>query len=95
VKKDVNPRWLPRNGCDGRLIAKILILNGNQGKFCCFSMFHYNSAPNSPELSLFKIFAINLPSQPFLGCHLVVHIFCHDGLPGGPHTFFTAGPFWG
>ena len=25
VKKDVNPRWRPRNGCDGRLMVKILI----------------------------------------------------------------------
>jgi len=26
VKKDVNPKWRPRNGCDGRLKAKILIM---------------------------------------------------------------------
>jgi len=25
-KKLGNPRWWPRNGCDGRLMAKILIM---------------------------------------------------------------------
>jgi len=34
VKKDVNPRWQPRNGCDGRFIAKILITT-IQANLCC------------------------------------------------------------
>jgi len=34
VKKMWNPRWQPRNGCDGRLIGKIL-LTTIQANFCC------------------------------------------------------------
>ena len=29
VKKDVNPRWRPRNGCDGRLMVKFLTIQVN------------------------------------------------------------------
>jgi len=36
------------------------------------------------------IFAINLPSQPFLGCHLGFHIL----FSWGPHTFLQLGCFW-
>jgi len=38
---------------------------------------------------IIKIFAINLPSQPFLGRHLGLHIFFHDGLLGGAHLFYS------
>ena len=41
----------------------------------------------------YKIFAINLPSQPFLGRHLGFYIFS-QWPSWGPHTFFTAGLFW-
>jgi len=73
VKKDVNPRWRPRNGCGGRLMAKILIMT-----------IQVNLVPNHSETwrrqhkfawIVIKIFAINLPSQPFLGRHLGFHIF--------------------
>jgi len=48
---------------------------------------------NSPELSLLKIFAISLPSQPFLCRLLGFHIFFHYGLFGAA-PFFTARLFW-
>jgi len=37
---------------------------------------------NLPELSSLKFFAINLPSQPFLGHHLGFYILFHNGLLG-------------
>ena len=51
------------------------------------------AAPNSPELSLIKIFTINLPSQPFLGRHLEFHIFFHDSLFEGHTLFLQLGCF--
>ena len=88
-KKMWNPRWQPRNGCDGRLIAKILI-----------TTIQVNLVPNHSEtwrrqyefawIVIIKIFAINLLSQPFLGHRFGFHIFFHNGLLGG-HTLFTAG----
>ena len=44
---------------------------------------------NSPELS----FTINLPSQPFLGCHLGFHIFFHRSLFEGSTLFLQLGCF--
>jgi len=40
-----------------------------------------------------KTFAISLPSQPFLGCHLGFHILFHNNGLGDTH-FLTAGLFW-
>ena len=40
-----------------------------------------------------KIFAINLPLQPFLGRHLGFHIFFHNGLLGGCTLFLQLGCF--
>ena len=45
------------------------------------------------QIHLIKIYAINLPSQPFLGCHLGFHIFFHNGLLGGRILYFIAGLF--
>ena len=73
VKKDVNQRWWPRNVCNGRLMAKILI-----------TTIQVNLVPNpsgggstnSPELALLKFLPLTyVPSQPFLGHHLGFHIF--------------------
>jgi len=36
-----------------------------------------------------KIFAISLPSQPFLDRHLGFHIFFHNGLFGAAHFFYS------
>jgi len=84
VKKMGNQRWQPRNGCDGRLMAKFLI-----------TTIQVNFVPNPSEawrrqhwIVIIKNFAISLPSQPFLGRHLGFHIFFHNGLFGATHIFF-------
>ena len=69
-KKMWNPRWLPRNGCDGRLMVKILITT-IQVNFVPIDQ----AAPKFTWIVVIKIFTINLPSQPFLGRHLGFHIF--------------------
>jgi len=67
-----NPRWQPKNGCDGRLIAKFLTMT-IQVNLC--RIWH--------QIVIIKNFAINLPSQPFLGRHF------------GFHIFLSLWPFWG
>ena len=50
VKKMGNQRWQPRNGCDGRLIARILI-----------TTIQVNLVPNSSELwGRYSVSQINL-----------------------------------
>ena len=86
IKKLWNPSWRPRNGCDGRLMEQILI-----------AIIQVNLVPNTSEagrrqhkliwIIAIKICAINLPSQPFLGCQLWFHNFFYAGQG---RTFFTA-----
>jgi len=52
---------------------------------------HGEGNTNLPELLLLKIFAINLPSQAFLGHHLGFHILFHNGLLGGCTPFVQLG----
>jgi len=88
-KKMWNPRWQPRNGCDGRLMANFLIMK-----------IQVNLVLNPVEkaqhkftwIVFIKNFAISLP-QPFLGCHLRFPIFFQNGL-FGVAPFLTAGLFW-
>jgi len=89
-EKKVKSKVVAKNGCNGRLIAKILI-STIQVNLCCLSMFHYDLTPNSPELLLLKFFAISLPSQPFLAA---TFIFFHNGLLGGHTLFLQLGCFW-
>ena len=42
VKKMWNPRWQPRNGCDGRLIAKILIMTIQVNLCTIWHQIHLN-----------------------------------------------------
>ena len=56
--------WRPRNGCDGRIIVKILITT-IQANLCC--LLHV-SLPNSPELLLLKFLLLTYH-----------HIFFHNG----------------
>ena len=70
----------------GRLITKFLI---NSGEFVLpfpwiWRQIHLNV--------VIKIFAISLSSQPFLGCHLRLHIFFHNSLLGG-YTLLRMGCF--
>ena len=66
-----NPRWWPRNGYDGRWMVTILIMA---------IQVNFVPRPSGTKFTwivVIKIFTINLPSQPFLGCHLGFHIFFH------------------
>jgi len=47
------------------------------------------SNTNLPELLLLKFFAINLPSQSFLGRHLVFHFFFTMALLGAAYFFYS------
>jgi len=91
-KKMWNPRWWPRNGCDGRLMAKFLTKT-IQVNLCCLLPVSLGIGTKFTwivSIVVIKNFAISLPSLPFLGHHLGFHIFFHnDGC-----TFFTVGLFW-
>ena len=75
-KKLWNPRWQPRSGCDGRIIAKFLI-----------TTIQVNLVPIPSEvwrrqhkftwIVAIKKIAIILPSHPLLGRHLKFHNFFH------------------
>ena len=75
MKKDVK-WWRPRNGCDGRLMVKILITTIQ------VNFVPRPSGTKFTRIVVIKSFTINLPSQPFLGHHLGFRIFFHHGLFG-------------
>jgi len=99
VKKMWNPRWRPRNGCDGRLMAKYLIKT-IQVNLCCLLHVSLKFGTKFTWIVVIKNFAISLlPSQPFLGHHLGFHIlftiaflelhpFLHQGCFGLDFTSF-------
>jgi len=70
-EKDVKSKVAAKNDRDGRLKAKNLITTIRLN-LCCLSTFHYD----------LQIFAISLPSQPFLATTL-------------DFTFFSQWPSWG
>jgi len=79
-KKMWNPRWQPRNVCDGRLIAKILR-----------TTIQVNLVPHPNEmwrsqhkLTVLKIFPVNLRTITAILHH-------HHGF----HSCFCNGLFWG
>ena len=82
-----NPRWRPRNGCDGRLMVKILIPTIQ------VSFVPKPTGTKFTWIVIIKIFTINLLSQPFLGRHLWFHIFFHHSLFGGYSLFLQLGCF--
>ena len=75
-KKLWNQRWRPRSGCDGRIMAKFLIIT-----------IQVNLVPIPSEagrrqhkfawIVIIKNFAIILASQPLLGHQLWFHNFFH------------------
>jgi len=72
-------------------MAKVLITT-IQANLCCLLQvsLEFDTNFNSPESSLLKfLLYINLPSQPFLGCHLGFHIFFTMAFLGAAQ-FFTA-----
>ena len=87
-----NPRWQPRNGCDGRLIAKILqmtiqvnsVLNPSQA---------WRRQHKFSWIIVITIFAIDLPSQPFLGHHLGFTSFFTMAFLGTAHFFYSLAVF--
>ena len=86
-KKMWNPRWRPRNGCDGRLMVKILITTIQ------VNLVPLGLGTKFTWIVVIKIFTINLPSQPFLGRHLGFHIFFHHSLSQGRTLFLQLGCF--
>ena len=78
-------------GCDSRLMAKILIAT-IQVNLCCLLYISLGFGTKFTWIVIIKIFAINLPSQPFLGHHLGFHIFSQRP-SWGLHNFFTIGLF--
>jgi len=67
VKKMWNPKWQPRNGCDGRLNTKILPTT-IQLNLCC--LLCYDSAPNSYKLLLLKFLHLAYRHSHFLATTL-------------------------
>jgi len=92
VKKMWNPRWWPRNGCDGKLMVKFLTTT-IQVNLASIPSETWRKQYHITWIVVIKNFAISLPSQPFLGRHLGFYIFFHNGLFEAAH-FFTAGLFW-
>ena len=74
-----NPRWRPRSGCDGSIMAKFLIKKFSASRFAW--------------IFVIKNFAIILPSQPLLGCHLRFHNLFMLFFLHGPHLFLQLGCF--
>ena len=87
-KKMWNPRWRPRNGCDGKLMVKILITTIQVNFGAAWSI-----GTKFTWIVVIKFFTINLPSQPFLGRHLGFHIFFHHSLFEGHTLFLQLGCF--
>ena len=82
-KKKWNPKWRQRNGCDGRLKAKILI-STIQVNLCCLLYVSLWFGTKFTWIVIIKFFVFSLPSQPFLGRHFGFHMFFHNR----GHTFF-------
>ena len=72
VKKDVKSKVAAKNGCDGRLKAKILVMT-IQVNLCCLLHVSLRFSTKFTCIVVNKIFAFNLPSQPFLGHHFGFH----------------------
>ena len=53
MKKDVKSKVAAKNGCDDRLIAKILINNNNSAEFVLPLHVSLRLGTNSPELLFF------------------------------------------
>ena len=91
VKKDMKSKVAAKNGCDGRLIAKILMTT-IQLNLCCLYMFHYDSVPNPNELSLLKFLLLAYHHSLSWLPPWISHLFSQ--WPSCvSHTFFTAGLF--
>ena len=80
-KKMWNPRWRPRNGCDGRLMVKILITT-IQVNFCAASQ-------NLPKLSLLKFLPLTYHHSHFLAATLDFTSFFTIAFLRAAHFFYS------
>jgi len=96
VKKDVKSKMAAKNGCDGRLIAKILI-STIQVNLVPNRSETWGGNTNSAELVLLKfLLLVYRPSQPFLAATLdFTSIFTIATITflGAAH-FLQLGCFW-
>jgi len=92
VKKDVKSKVVAKNGCDGRLIAKILIMT-IQADLAANRSETWRSNTNSAELSLLKFLLLAYHHSHFWLPPWISHLFS-QWPSWGPQTFFTAGLFW-
>ena len=84
VKKDQNPRWRPRNGCDDKNFN-----NDNSGEFCVKTKRHQNS----PESSLLKFLPLTYHHSHFLAATLDFTSFFTIAFLRAA-LFFSAWLFW-
>jgi len=77
-----NPRWRPRNGCGGRLIAKILltIIQAN--------LLVKRGVGNLPELSLLKFLLLTYHHNHFLAATLDFTFFFTMAFLGAAHFLY-------
>ena len=80
----VEKLWNPGGGQEMAVMVRIFFNNNTSGQFVSSSQ---ESAQNSPKLLLLKIFAIDRPSQPFLGHH-------QDFTTFSPWTPYVGLPNW-
>jgi len=70
-KKMWKQRWWSRNGCDGIKVMQHLI----NTILCVLLQVSLGLSTKFTWIVDIKIFVNDLPSKPFLGCHLWFHIF--------------------
>ena len=87
-EKDVKSKVAAKNGCDDRLIPKILITT-IQVDLVPNRSETWRGNTNSPELSSLKFLLL-----AYHHCHLGFHICFHNGLLGGRTLFLKLGCFW-
>jgi len=90
VKKDVKSKVAAKNGCDGMLIAKILIMT-IQVNLVLNHSETWRGNTNSAKL-LLKFLLLAYHHSHSWPPSWISHLFS-QWPPWGPHTFFTAGLF--
>ena len=92
-KKLWNPKWWPRSGCDGRIMA-IFLITTIQVNLVLIPSEAWRRQHKFAWIVVIKNFAIILPSQPLLGHHLGFHNFFHAVfLLHGSHLFYSLAVF--
>ena len=89
IKKLWNPRWRPRNGCDGRLMAQILIAI-IQVNLCCLLPASLGLGTKLTWIIAIKICAITYHHSHFLAASLDFKTFFILAILNRAAHFFTA-----